>query len=192
MEPVEVIDLSDVWKALAEPIPKVGGLDSNGAPFSGDPLLGVRLPEVHANPIEEECLRLAASIEQGSSVFNPEWSPAASPVRTVSRRQLAQMVTFSTWFSLIARAQDARAGSETASIERIAAENSLLHFVLPGLDATTFGQALELLSQSTLHLTVQTENQYGGLLRNRVDRLGSAGGEQAVLGQVLDFWDRLS
>ena len=192
MEPIEVGALNEVWHALAEPVPKVGGLDSNGASFLSDPLLGVRLPQVDPDPIQEECLRLAAAIEQGPNVFSSAWSSTASPVRTVSRRQLAQMVTFSAWFSLIARAQDARTGSPTASIERIAAENSLLHFVLPGVDAATFGQALRLLSESAPHLTTQAKDQYGGLLRNRVDRLGSAGGEQAVLGQVLDFWDRLS
>ena len=192
MEPVDVSTLDDVWHALAKPEPNVGGFDSDGAPFLGDPLLAVRLPGVDPIPIQNECLRLAAAIEQGPTVFNADWSSSANPVRTVSRRQVAQMVGFSAWFSLIARAQDARVGSATPLPERIAAENALLHFVLPNLDATTFGQALRLLSDSKPHLSVPTQSQYGGLLRARVDRLESAGGEQALLGQILDFWDRLS
>jgi DNA polymerase III delta prime subunit len=72
-------------------------------------------------------------------------------------------------------------GFETGDLLNTAAENALLHFVLPGLTPQQFAIAVELFR----------EEQTGSLLRSRCARLLPEDAD-ASLGYAVDFWTALS
>ena len=187
LEPVPTTNLDPVWTALA--VPTVHHSPSaEGAPLVGDPLLAVRSPEVDGVAVRRECARLAAAVEYGQAVVDPSWAPTDTPVGSTSRRQFAQMLTYTAWFQLLGNAFDLLKGNASSDHTRAGAENAVLHFLLPTLPANDFADGLEQLSKSGL--TSNTTSPIAGLLQQRIERL-RGGGDQLV-GRVLDFWDRLS
>lgn len=98
----------------------------------------------------------------------------------VSPRDVQRCVTYMSWHVPLAEAaQEGGLLPQTTDVQ--SAENSILHFVLPGLSSQQFGQALEPLTD------VATED---GLLKRRLTRL-LAGGE-SLFGVAPDFWASLS
>jgi hypothetical protein len=67
------------------------------------------------------------------------------------------------------------------SNDAAAAENAVLHFVLPGLSAEQFRRCLSPLSDIA---------QVDGILRRRLERL--SGGGEGLFGVPADFWASLS
>lgn len=187
LEPGETTDLAQAW-ALASAPTTTELPDATGAPYVWDPSAALRSPDADGPGIQRECFRLAAVIEHGTDVFEAGWAPATTPVRSVSRRQFGQMVCYASWFDLVNRSTSGTTTPSPTSC-RIAAENALLHFVLPTLGAADFESALENLSSCEGRLSVASP---GGLLRSRLSRLSDGVGDAALIGRVLDFWDRLS
>ncbi len=98
----------------------------------------------------------------------------------VSPRDVQRCVLYMCWHAPLAEA--AVTGKLLGAANDIeSAENSLLHFVLPGLSSEQFGRTVEPL------LTAATP---GGLLARRLTKL-AAGGE-SLFGVSPDFWSSLS
>jgi len=98
----------------------------------------------------------------------------------VSPRDVQRCVVFMSWHAPLAEAAVA-AKLLASSNDTESAENSLLHFVLPGLSSEQFGRALMPL------LNAATPD---GLLARRLTKL-AAGGE-SLFGVSPDFWASLS
>jgi len=96
----------------------------------------------------------------------------------VSKRDEHRCLLYMSWFCEIApHVPDL----DTADLDAKAAENALLHFVLPGLTPQQFGQTVELFRASPVD----------SLLRSRCARLVPADGDSA-LGYAVDYWSALS
>lgn len=105
---------------------------------------------------------------------------AGRGLNVVSPRDIQRCVTYMSWHAPLAEAAvNARLLKASSDVE--SAENSVLHFVLPGLSAEQFGRAI------TPLLDAATP---GGLLARRLERL-TAGGEH-LFGVHPDFWSSLS
>lgn len=77
-------------------------------------------------------------------------------------------------------------------LRRIAAENALLHFVLPTLSPDVFNHAVNKLATAELAPESNNPDVLGGMLRSRIDRLASRLSEMGGLAGVVDFWTALS
>jgi len=96
----------------------------------------------------------------------------------VSKRDEHRCLLYMSWFCELAPFVPDLDGTE---LDAKAAENALLHFVLPGLTPQQFGQTVELFRTSTVD----------SLLRSRCERLVPADGD-AALGYAVDYWSALS
>lgn len=188
LEPVETTDLAQVQEALEKQAQSTE-LIASGAGASGDPLAVVHSTDHRPKEVRDACLRLVAGLEWGDKVFEQGWTPASTPVRGFSRRQLAQIVLYTGWFDLLAQGV-AQLDGVTAENPQVGAENAILHFALPSLDAVRFSIALQILK--TLPLSGSRPAGLGGTLAARVERLGTADDQSTFTGRLLDFWDRLS
>lgn len=105
---------------------------------------------------------------------------AGSGFNLVTPRDVQRCVLYMSWHATLAEA--AAAGDLlTSTSDTESAENSLLHFVLPGLSSEQFGRAVRPLSDAATP---------DGLLARRLQRL-AAGGE-SLFGVLPDFWASLS
>jgi energy-coupling factor transporter ATP-binding protein EcfA2 len=112
---------------------------------------------------------------------------------TVSRRQLAQMLLYGSWLVLLAEAWLGIADDPLVPARyQWAAENALLHFVLPALAPAEFTDALQNLSTTGAVSPATSADKLGSLLASRVFRLKAAADDSVLTGRLLDFWDRLS
>ena len=98
----------------------------------------------------------------------------------MSPRDIQRCVTYMSWHAPLAEAA-VNAGLLPATSDTESAENSVLHFVLPGLSSEQFGRILTPLSKAATPT---------GLLYRRLTRL-AAGGE-SLFGVSPDFWASLS
>jgi len=105
---------------------------------------------------------------------------AGHGLNLVSPRDVQRCVTYMGWHVPLAEAA-VNASLVSSSSDTESAENSLLHFVLPGLSSEQFGRAVTPLR------AVATPS---GLLARRLSRL-AAGGE-SLFGVSPDFWASLS
>ncbi len=124
----------------------------------------------------------------------PAWDEHTySTHNPVTRRQAGQVLVYASWFVLLATAFKDRGGTLVGDPHKLGAENAVLHFVLPSLPAVEFGLVLDRLSKARgLAGAGTTSDELGALLKSRVARLSSVGGDSLLAGRVLDFWDRLS
>lgn len=106
---------------------------------------------------------------------------AGNEKNVVSPRDVQRSVLYMAWHIPLALAASAAAIEGVLSTDAAAAENAVLHFVLPGLSAEQFRRCLEPLTDSA---------QPGGLLRRRLERLSS--GAEGLFGVPADFWASLS
>jgi energy-coupling factor transporter ATP-binding protein EcfA2 len=187
LEPPEELDLSETLKGLTA---EVAALDARAGAWArvvGNPLEIFDVPEVNRDALVQH---LTAVIDELRGVGQPEEATSANPV---TRRQAGQMLLYAAWFVLIASAHEALGGSLEADASRLGVENAVLHYVLPTLPGTEFGFVLDRLTKSTsLADGGSGPDRLGALLKARIDRLGSVGGDSLLAGRVLDFWDRLS
>ena len=78
-------------------------------------------------------------------------------------------------------------------VVRLAAENAVLHCVLPTVDADHFTGALEALNGADLMSASPSADTIGGLLKPRVERLVEmTSGSGLGFADALDFWSALS
>jgi hypothetical protein len=132
LEPVDTTDLASVLETLGAE----GGATeptADGATSAGDPLAVLHSTGYRAEEVSEACLRMAAAVEWGTAALAPDWNPASTPVRSWSRRQVAQMVLYTAWFDVLAQGLAETDGVATDD-PRVGAENAILHFVLPNLE----------------------------------------------------------
>jgi hypothetical protein len=106
---------------------------------------------------------------------------AGNGKNVVSPRDVQRSVLYMAWHVPLAEAATTAAIEGVLSSDTAAAENAVLHFVLPGLSAEQFRRCLEPLTDVA---------QSGGLLRRRLERL--SGGGEGLFGVPADFWASLS
>lgn len=112
-----------------------------------------------------------------------------SPLRA-ARRDIDRCVLYMLWFEGLASSFAAEAGGAEA-LRGLAAENALLHYILPGLPPAGFRQALRSL-ESSGSLRSPGAPCLAGLLQPRVERLqATLDGAQGFEG-AMDFWNALS
>jgi energy-coupling factor transporter ATP-binding protein EcfA2 len=104
---------------------------------------------------------------------------AGRDLNLVSPRDVQRCVVYMSWHASLAEAA-VKAGLLPGSTDEESAENSLLHFVLPGLSSEQFGRAVEPLRKAATA---------DGLLDRRLTKL--TGGE-SLFGVSPDFWASLS
>ena len=187
LEPPEELDLS---KTLAGLTAQAAALDphaGSGARLVGNPLEIFDVPEVD----QDELVQHLTAVINELRGFGQQGEPASA--NPVTRRQAGQMLLYGAWFVLVAKAHEGLGGSLEADAARLGVENAVLHYVLPTLPGAEFGLVLDRLTNAT-NLADQGSgaNAVGALLKARVNRLGSIGGDSLLAGRVLDFWDRLS
>ena len=85
----------------------------------------------------------------------------------------------------------AHSGGNITDFMQIAAENSLLHLVLPSLSPEQFPNAVEALQNSGVLTKSLGAEGLGGLLMSRLENL-SGTLDAATLYDVIDFWTSLS
>lgn len=188
LEPMETTDLQTIEEVLRKQYTAVE-LTANGASAVGNPLSVLSSTAYRSQEIQYACLRLCAALEWGQKPFEDDWVPESTPIRGISRRQLAQIVVYSAWFDVLAQGTAQIEGTD-APDPQVGAENAILHFVLPSLDAVRFSIALGILQ--SLPLSSRTGTGLGGILKSRVKRLQNVDDDSEFTGRILDFWDRLS
>lgn len=98
----------------------------------------------------------------------------------VTPRDLQRCVQYMAWYVSLAEAASS-SGMDVALDDLAAAENALLHFILPGLSSEQFRLALPALVEVS---------SPGGMLQQRLTRLVEGG--DGVFGVPPDFWASLS
>ena len=104
---------------------------------------------------------------------------------TPDGRSLKQCLLYMSYFVLLAPAA-------TPDVVRLAAENAVLHFVLPGVPAEGFTTLLNHAENLTLAAPSGDERAVGGMLKQRIAKLSE--GRTGLLAslQPTDFWAALS
>lgn len=106
---------------------------------------------------------------------------AGNGKNVVSPRDVQRSVLYMAWQVPLAKAAADAGMTDIVPTDAAAAENAILHFVLPGLSAEQFRRGLAPLTD-----VAQTD----GLLRRRLERL--SGGGEGLFGVPADFWASLS
>ncbi len=191
LEPPESAALDSTLQRLKNPPSEpAAGARGAGAALVGDPaeIFTARpaqdgLLVTHSNELLDVIRAAGSHAQAGETMPNP-----------ISRRQLVQVLTYASWFVLLADAHEANGGIVLGDAHRLGVENAILHFVLPTLPGVEFGLALQRLqgAAASLHRSSPIARELGAVLLARVERLTSAGGEALGMGRILDFWDRLS
>lgn len=191
LEPVAEPDIAAALQRLrARGQPNLA-TEGAGAPLVGNPL------EIFSVAVADDSL-LAQHVADLLDLIRGSGAHAApgavgATANAVSRRQVDQMLTYASWFVLLAKAFETGGGTLLNDSHRLAVENGILHFVLPTLPGPEFTVALERLQTANAQLSGPGDpQQLGALLLSRVERLATAGNGALGLGQILDFWDRLS
>lgn len=179
-------DVAGAISGAKQPMNARSGKEGTGAQFVGDPVEALQSGNVNETSLETQLNPLLGKL------MAPKAGGSGHTV-VVSRRQLEQVVLYSSWFVLLAGAATARGVQVVGDPYQIAVENGILHHVLPSVSGRDLGQALENLSATQVLLpSVSNRDDLGPLLSDRVDRLQEAAAGSLVGGQVLDFWERLS
>ncbi len=191
IEPADRVDFAraeDYLKADSSGVPP---RSARGAAFVESPALALASlagDEGRRNDLKAGLEGLVASVIKGAS----EQQTVGRLENFVTRRQATQMLCYVAWFSLLAEGYTLWSSTAVENAVKIAAENALLHFVLPGLPPAEFTAVLTYLTKSSLISSPADPKQLGSVLASRVKRLESAAGESFIAGRYLDFWDRLS
>ena len=185
--PVETSSLDSVLEAMQSPR-AADHLPALGAPYVGDPFAVLHSTAHRVAEVNEACMKMAGALESGGGSPDPG-VPVPTVIKGLSRRQLAQIILYVSWFDVLAQGQAALDGTDIAD-PSVAAENAILHFVLPSLDAFRFSEAIETLG--SVSLSTPSASGVGGILRSRIDRLAGPNEQAGFVGRVLDYWDRLS
>lgn len=152
-----------------------------GAAFVGDPTEIFAYGVASDAELVREADALIDVVRGGPTMPNP-----------LSRRQVLQVLTYASWFVLLAEAHVSEGGRVLGDPHRLAVENALLHYVLPTLPPVDFARALQRLQDGATSLTPSSSSpqELGAVLRDRVQRLAGAADVSGM--GTLDFWDRLS
>lgn len=192
LEPPGDSSISSALQQLKSPQAPPTVAEGAGAELVGDP------SEIFASGIAQDPLLVQHATDlinliRATGPYDQGAGAAALP-NPVSRRQIAQLLTYGSWFVLFAQAHVANGGTLLGDSHRLGIENALLHYVLPSLPGVDFGTALQRLQDAKTSLAQSSTNtqELGGVLLARVERLMSAGGDALGMGRILDFWDRLS
>lgn len=105
---------------------------------------------------------------------------AGRSANIVSPRDLQRCLLYMAWFTALAQSAN-QSGMSVSADAASAAENALLHFVLPGLSSEQFGRALP---------AVRDIAMPDGYLQDRLNRLTE--GSEGFFGVPPDFWASLS
>jgi hypothetical protein len=110
----------------------------------------------------------------------------------ISRRDMLRCLLYGSYF--LSLVDPATAGVPAAQLPQLAAENALLHFVLPTLPVERFGSAVNALLDGPYSLTetAVSDDALGGLLKSRLVRLHEATDSTLGFGDTVDFWSALS
>lgn len=103
-----------------------------------------------------------------------------------SRRDVDRALNYMAYYVALASSEQA-----PADAMRRAAENAILHVVLPQLSAETFASAIRALASAHLEDAAADPGVIGGLLGPRVTRLGKSMND-ALFADAVDFWTALS
>ena len=103
-----------------------------------------------------------------------------------SRRDLDRSINYIAYYNLLADPD-----ADRSIIYSRAAENALMHFILPQLSAGDFSQVLRNLMDMNLEPASVDANTVGGLLKPRIERL-SESVQGALFSDTVDFWAALS
>ncbi|KIR64604.1 hypothetical protein [Micromonospora haikouensis] len=170
LEPPDIDYVLRSTDAIVPPPPR--SIEPPGAALFGDPTLAWS-----SYLTMGDSDRFAAALRPLLTVVAEE---AGRGTNIVSPRDIQRCVLYMAWHVPLAEAALA-GGLLPGHTDMESAENSLLHFVLPGLSSEQFGRVLPSLLAAT------TE---GGLLYRRLTKL-AAGGE-SLFGVSPDFWASLS
>jgi hypothetical protein len=123
-------------------------------------------------------------VETGSEVYQQALGERATLLRdelgveVIAHRQLQRSLVYMAWFVELEDEGEPEAGHQAVEA---AADNAILHFVLPSLPAAQFGRGLRALDNGSRQ----------GVLGTRLMRLRSVLDEQQF-GPLADFWGALS
>jgi energy-coupling factor transporter ATP-binding protein EcfA2 len=158
-----------------EDVPEVG----SGAAWLGNPNTGTSLFSREA--LERQLSAVQHLVESVSGGREASVS--------ISFRDVARIANYCGYYAWLARAVDhSLTEDETRSL---AAENALMHFVLPNMPAEQFGALASGLVDSGRLRESKDATEVGGILRHRLDRL-LRGAESGGVTGALDFWASLS
>jgi hypothetical protein len=178
LEPQQQLDAGAVAKRLSEDVVEaVGDSDDIARTRIGD-------PDCARNALAES--DLTALLESFLGLVEPTVGHGA-----LSHRDIARAANYMAWFWLLA--QNDRSGLGEDGVRRLAAENALLHAVLPTLSSTSFARAMTKLRDNDPEAATgaASPNELGGLLAGRVDRLDAAV-RNSMFPDAVDFWAALS
>jgi DNA polymerase III delta prime subunit len=190
LEPADDAAIDSALQRLKTPHGQPTVAEGAGAALVGNPA------EIFASGVAQDTLLVQQTNDLVDLIraSGPYAQGGGSMPNPVSRRQVVQLLTYASWFVLLAEAHVANGGTVLGDAHRLGVENALLHFVLPILPGVEFGLALQRLQDASVSLTQSSTNtqELGAVLLARVERLMGAGGEALGMGRILDFWDRLS
>lgn len=174
IEPVPMPEAGELLETLSKANVDWEDEDSFGASVIQDPLA---ILAVATDDRKTACIHVLAE------------SLAKLGALRASRRDVDRCVLFMLWFEGLASSVTDEAGGPQA-VRHLAAENALLHYILPGLPPAGFRQALHTLSSDDLRSPSATG--LAGLLLPRIERLrATMEGAQGFEG-AMDFWNALS
>lgn len=109
----------------------------------------------------------------------------------LSHRDIARAANYMAWFWLLAENDRGSLGDD--GVRRLAAENALLHVVLPTLSSTSFARAMTKFRDNDPEAVAgaTSPKDLGGLLAGRVGRLDTAV-RNSMFPDAVDFWAALS
>lgn len=178
LEPEQQLDATAIAKRLAaDAVDVVGAADEVARTQIGNP----------------DCARESLLGEILASLLQSFFALVESSVgpSSLSHRDIERAANYMAWFWLLS--EDDRGAVGEDNTRRVAAENALLHVVMPTLSSNSFVRALAKLRDGNPSLvgSAAAPDELGGLLAGRIDRL-----DMAVQGSMfpdsVDFWTALS
>lgn len=172
LEP-EPLTQSDLTALAAIPEEGESGIPAGvAAPFLGDPLTALDdLDEENESKLQVAFLAIAGHL--GGAL--------------VSRRDALRSLAYMAYFVRL-RGD----GAPDDDVVRLAAENAILHCVLPTVDADHFAGALQALTESGLMAAPASTDEIGGVLGTRAERLLEMTTTGLGFAEAVDFWSALS
>jgi hypothetical protein len=178
LEPQQQLDAAALAKRLgADVIEAVGDADDVARTRVGDP----------------DCARNALSEADLTALLEPFLALVLATIGegALSHRDVARAANYMAWFWLLAETDRGSLGDD--AVRRLAAENALLHIVLPTLSSTSFARAMARFRDHdpAAAPAADSPNVLGGLLAGRVSRLDAAV-RNSMFPDAVDFWAALS
>jgi energy-coupling factor transporter ATP-binding protein EcfA2 len=176
VSPEVIVDLADAREDPDE-VAEAG----IAAAYLGDPRSALNAMD------ESPVLELSTALASAFGALSTE-----QPI-TVSRRDKLRCLLYGSYIVALVDA-DRLSEPPTGNVTQLAAENAILHCVLPTLAVERFALAVNnLLSGSyALFDPAESESVLGGLLKSRLLRLQEATASALVFGVTVDFWSALS